>query len=648
MKVLFRILLIAFNLCFSLEIAAKVDLDIVMDRAAQIKDEKSKIQYLNNFVFNIRERETINALELAIYVDNLAREYGDESLLAKSSGNLGWLYYRIANYKEAYKFSTEAYKLSLKTQQYEDVAMALNNIGGLYVQVTILNAAINSFKEAYFFSLKAKNNFTTIRSLNNLANLYNQTNKLDSANYYLSISKKINSKIDNPYLNGFIERIEGDIYFSSNNYNQALKKYLSALKIANDNQLGPFAAQLYHRLGSAYLKRGEYLKALEYLKEGEELCKKNEYYDELINTYKVMASTYEILGVINPAFNYQKLFNELKEEIQARSDLDKFAFFQGVFESEKSELNSQYYQAENKIKELKLENAERLMILAVISVFIFLCLLVWLSLLNRKLKAINVYLKNDREEINFQKKELEQLSNNLQEVNKTKNLLFSILSHDLRNPVSQLKGIFELLQEDVISKEEFDEISKLLKRNVDGLYSNLDNILIWSKSQLEGFKVTNASIMLEDFIDQSVDFYKSMSDDKGLSFNIILNHTRVISDELLLQSVMRNLINNAIKFSPRNGEITIQSDHIDNSIQIKISDMGQGIDPIKLNQILEESFHLVESGLGTEKESGTGLGLNICKQLLHLINGKLQIKSSVEKGTSVIIVLPMDIPIVTQ
>jgi len=640
MKPLLLFLLINLQLGNVSSVYDQFNLDSVKVRASLIQDKKSRIEYLNKLVHNLREIEPKEALELAIYTNKIARNFGDDGLFAQSSNNLGWIYYRLANYTESYKYSTEGYRISIKNKKYSELAASLNNLGAVYAQVNVIEEGTKSFKEAYFFSLKSGDNFTAIRSLNNLVNLFIQSDNLDSAQFYLIKSKKINSTIDSAYLDCFITRLEGDLLFRNENYNLALNKYLSALKIANDFNLKSFQGQLYHRIGDVYLTRGELLKSLEFLNKGVELCKKNEYLDELINTYRIIAITHENLGSIDQAFHFHKLYSTLKEEFQNQLDINKFSFVQGFFENEKAQINAQFFQAENKIKELKLENAERLMIFAVISILIFFGLLIWLSLLNRRLKAINIYLKAEREKLNLQKIELEQVSSNLQQVNRTKNLLFSILSHDLRNPVSQLKGIFELLQEDVISRDEFNEITKLLKRNVDGLYINLDNILIWSKSQLEGFKVKKSKIHFREIIDQSVVFYQSMAEDKGLKIFLSLNQEFIYTDPLLLQSVIRNLINNAIKYSPRNSEIVIETEKANKSIYLKITDKGKGFDPSIMNLILQDGFNLIESRLGTEKESGTGLGLNISKQLLCLIGGKLHISNSPHNGTIVSVVLP--------
>jgi signal transduction histidine kinase len=614
----------------SMDLHAFVNIDSVKARAYEITNERSRIEYLNKLVFDIRERETAKALEIALFVDELARKNGDDRLLAKSSGNLGWIYYRLANYKEAYQFSTEAYKISLSVKEYDDVAMSLNNIGALYFQVNLIPEAISTFKEALTFSQKAKNNFTSLRSLNNLANLYVQIQKLDTALYYLNQAKEVNKKIESPYLSGFMARIEGDINLAANQYEKANSNFLKALNIAKENQLNSFSAQLYHRIGNSYFYKGEYQKAIDFLEIGEQLGIQYNYHDELLNTYKVFSKTYEKIGNIDQAFKYQKLFNQLKEDIQIQSDLDRFALFQGIFENEKLELNAQFDQAEN---EIKLENAEKQVLIIGVSLFIFMLLVIRLLVLNR-------FLKTDKEKLNAQKEELEVLSNNLKEVNATKNLLFSILGHDLRNPVSQLKGIFDLVQEDILSKEEFGQISKLLKRNVDGLYSNLDNILIWSRSQLEGFRVKKDKVSLDEIIIDSVNFYQAIAEDKHLSFQLDLEVKEVLSDPLLLKSVTRNLISNAIKFSPRNSFIVVESLKKEDVVVIKITDQGEGISQNKIQLILNENFKMIESELGTENELGSGLGLNICKQLLKLIDGKLCFESESGKGTSVSVCIP--------
>jgi signal transduction histidine kinase len=249
----------------------------------------------------------------------------------------------------------------------------------------------------------------------------------------------------------------------------------------------------------------------------------------------------------------------------------------------------------------------------------------------KKLKEIN-------DKVNAQKLVIESQSKELKVVNSTKDRLFSIIAHDLRGPLSSLKGVMQLLDNEFISKEEFKQLSKRLQDNVDNVHGMLENLLLWSLSQMDGIKPNVKPFDLNFIIDETVQLFKEISMQKQIDLtNNSAIHFQALGDEYQIRTVLRNLLNNALKFTPSHGEIQIDSTIKGQFVNLKISDSGVGIKQNDLAQI----FSNPTLKTGTAGEKGTGFGLFLCKELIEKNGGKIDVNSEFGKGTVIELLLPI-------
>jgi signal transduction histidine kinase len=246
--------------------------------------------------------------------------------------------------------------------------------------------------------------------------------------------------------------------------------------------------------------------------------------------------------------------------------------------------------------------------------------------------------KYDFIKLNFQRTIIEEQSDNLKAINNTKDRLFSIIAHDLRSPLSSLKGVMQLLDNEFISKEEFKQLSKRLQQNVDNVHGMLENLLLWSLSQMEGIKPNVKPFDLNFIIDETVQLFKEVSEQKKIGLKVnSTTHLQAMGDEFQIRTVLRNLLNNALKFTPTNGQIDIRSSVNEHFINLKISDTGVGIKQEDLALI----FLNPKLNTGTAGEKGTGFGLFLCKELIEKNGGTIEINSEIGKGTIIELLLPI-------
>ncbi len=228
----------------------------------------------------------------------------------------------------------------------------------------------------------------------------------------------------------------------------------------------------------------------------------------------------------------------------------------------------------------------------------------------------------------------------LKKTNASKDKLFSIISHDLKNPLSGFVGLTDILSKEIeqLGKEEIKQMAEAMNISSRQIYELLINLLEWSRLQGGNLSIQNTKINLKQTINYSIKLFTDVTINKGLEIICNVNDDLYVdADKHSLNSVLRNLISNAIKFSYPNNLIEINALKFDNRIEISIKDFGKGIkeeDKPKLFK-LESSF----STLGTLNEKGTGLGLVLAKELVEKMNGSLILDSEESKGTNARVLL---------
>lgn len=244
-------------------------------------------------------------------------------------------------------------------------------------------------------------------------------------------------------------------------------------------------------------------------------------------------------------------------------------------------------------------------------------------------------------ELKFTRDKLQKTTDNLIELNSIKDKLFSIIGHDLRSPVGSLKMMLDFLSKNPAItgnpaiKGNFD----IMTQTADELYSLLENLLGWAKSQSGNLNFESELIDLPAVSNSIFLLYKGYLQQKKLNFEQHIEEGMVVfTDMNMLKTVLRNLVSNAIKFSPEGGTVTLSAKKQGDLIHISISDTGVGILPENIPKLFDEKQHF--STYGTNKESGSGLGLNLCHSFIQNNNGRIWVESEVGKGSSFTFELP--------
>ncbi|MFC2152245.1 response regulator, partial [Bacteroidota bacterium] len=226
-------------------------------------------------------------------------------------------------------------------------------------------------------------------------------------------------------------------------------------------------------------------------------------------------------------------------------------------------------------------------------------------------------------------------------INATKDKLFSIIAHDLRNPFNVILGYSDILLDDINTMEltdvrkSIEDINNCTKKACE----LLQNLLDWSMTQLEGIKYTPINTSLNIIVEKTITLLYNIAQLKNIQVkNNVPSDATIFVDEDMLSTVFRNLISNALKFTNKGGEININANIKNGFIEVVIADNGVGIAKENLSKLfkIEDSY----STKGTANENGTGLGLVLCKEFINHNGGEITVESELGKGTKFIFTIP--------
>ena len=238
----------------------------------------------------------------------------------------------------------------------------------------------------------------------------------------------------------------------------------------------------------------------------------------------------------------------------------------------------------------------------------------------------------------------------LRQLNATKDKFFSIVAHDLKNPFNAIIGFSELIVNNIdeYTKEQIETFVNVINTSSQKGHLLLENLLEWSRSQSGKTVIKPEKFEITELIYENFDLIKEKASQKDIKIEINCKDKHSIyADKNMINTVIRNLLSNALKFTKENGKIVIETKTIKNlkqkdksCLKIEIADTGIGIKPEDINKVFDIEYSI--STKGTNSEKGTGLGLVLCKDFIEKNNGKIWAESEIEKGSSFFFTLPLN------
>lgn len=555
-------------------------------------------------------------LKIAMNAYTNLRQYNEVILLYN---DIGSLYSSIGAYNVSLKFFIDGIKISEEKKVTDYLSLLYNSIGNTYGLLKQYGAS-NEYYTKALKTISKKSLEANIYS--NIAINFSENATYDSAIYYYRISNKIRTENNDinglntnyiNYANAFSLSYQFD---SAQHYiDKAIKYYTS---INDEWSLG----YCYDIKGNTYRLQKEFTPAKKYLTQAIEILKKFQDTWALKETYLNAYYLEKDISNHTEALNYYLLYSNLNDSISS-ADLKAQIYLQErIYETQKKESQILLLNKENEIKSSKLKrNTISLFFLIVLSLLLFIILYVFNKSNQFKTKT-NLLLESKNEE--------------LRNLNATKDKLFSIIAHDLKNPVSAFRNITSSIYKhfDNLSKDDLQDFIQQLSDSSSKLMELLQNLLNWSISQTDNIKVTLKENYILPIITRTIDAVQLNADEKEIKIiNDINQALKATVDENITETILRNFLSNAIKFTPNSGTINIYSLVTENNnLRLCVQDSGIGISITDQNKLFSIQEDVSKVGNSTEK--GTGLGLILCKELIEKMDGTIGVASKENEGST--------------
>ena len=518
---------------------------------------------------------------------------GDSAGLGKLYNYMGILYSVQKDWDQAIRYGKESLEINQKLGLKDAQFRSYNDLSVTYIRAGRYQEALKYIEKG----LGLKNTERQFRNmlLNNMATVKEFFGEYDSAVYYLKQSLEISKEANDQRGIGWTQQGLGKAYLGLNKLDLALSNAHEALAYAEEGKELILAQQSVEVITDAYARKKDYAKAYEYQVKYR-LLSDSVFNEEKVRSVASLESEYEY----NKAQQLKELELRQQEEL-FQAELDK----QGV-----------------------LRNS---LVGGIVGVLIFLGFIFRSYLQKRK---ANEKLRSQNDLISEQ-------AENLKKLNAAKNRFFSIISHDLRGPMNIFHGMSHMIKVYLEGKEydELEEFADDVKDTAVQVSQLLDNLLTWAVRQEDQFPFHLEELDLKTCIDENVAIFTSIAASKNIEFQSEVNEEfQVWADKNSLMTILRNLINNAMKFTPAGGRVSVSVARKEEYGVLKVVDNGIGIPKEKLETLFEMQDRIVTKGTAGEK--GVGLGLQLVHDFVKMNNGKIEVTSRKDLGTEFTVYIP--------
>jgi len=587
------------------------------------------------------EFETEEQLEALYWLSNYSSspedvlEYGDRLLeLAISEGNKEYIL--KANYCIGIGYRLLGDLSQALEYQFKAANEAINNeellpfLTEVYSEISTCYTQNGDSENALLYGAKAINILRKTGSKQELALTllnagydYYLIGNYDSAMAYYNESEPLMKEVGIAIGLAYIKGNRALVFWKKGNAERAkedLNEAIESLKPLGDTY---GMADYYNQLGNIFLEEGNYAKVVEYASLSYEIAIEEGLKEQARDASRILYMGYQGISDYKNALDFQTNYHAYKDSIQNLETTQRIADLRTEYEVGKK-------QAE---VDLLLEQKRSSQIIMITGGIILLIVIVLALVIYSFLRTKNRLYR-----------QLEERKNSLLLLNETKDKFFSIISHDLRGPANTLNGLIAV-SKIYIDEGKADHVAGMVDRmehSIGSMIKLLDNLLNWALQQRGQFPYLPENLNAKKILESAVDTFEDMATNKKIDLTLEIERDfKLFVDRNTISTIIRNLINNAIKFTEEGGKIRVHAEP-NTSMEtgvIKISDSGIGIPKEKLDTL----FNLNEknSTPGTSGEKGLGLGLQLVVEFVALNKGKIEVESEVDKGTTFIISFPL-------
>ncbi|MCF6182205.1 tetratricopeptide repeat-containing sensor histidine kinase [Lutibacter sp.] len=603
---------------------------------------KEAISLFNIAFLQLREKQYGNSIKNFDLSKVIFEKQQNKLMSAKVYNNLGFCYSNLYAEDKAFEYLIKSLKFFNKLNNKNGIYLNYSDIGALFYNQKNYNFAKKYYTNALNLSIELKDSSKMAASYLNLGNAISDAGNIKKGlEYYeksliISIAMNDQNSIATNYNN------IADSYKVLKNYKKSNSLFNKALAIANNNNNNNNS----ELIAIIYLNKSELAhifklesSAIFYAKKSQKYVHNNLFVR--LDNFKLLSDSYKSLGNISKSYNYLTKYTNLKDSLNEINQQKIIKLFKTLNQLEESNSKVDKLAIENKKVKIKNKNEKKFIYGLIITLTVFAILVFIINIqYTKKQEAFNL-LEYQNFKINNMHDKIEKQKNDLEKVNKAKDKLFSIIGHDLRNPFNSIKGFTDLLLENntIYTEDKKRNFLNIIASSTVKATELLNNLLMWANSQSGKIEFYPEKIDLNNQILDVNSLLKAQALAKNIKIKTSLTpYVFVYADKNMVNTILRNLISNAIKFTNEKGLIEVISKDNKNEIEVVIKDNGMGVSKEDLKNLF--SLDATKTTNGTANEQGSGLGLLLVKEFVEKNNGKITVTSELNKGSIFKFTLP--------
>lgn len=523
----------------------------------------------------------------------------------------------------------------LYEKQHKHLAQALSCFEIALVQHKAEN--YDEAQEYYFKTMQLGGDSlhyrTKINCYNGLALILRERQHYDSAQRDFRSALAVARHQHDTAWTGILLGNIASIHLRQAHYDSSLYYYKENLRFIKHTQEVENEIETYAHLGRAYISIKEYRLAMVYLDSAVHIIASrkiafNDFFNPMDYINESYAYIYQARGDYEKAYAYFTEYHRIAQEKQRQVNGRSLRQLQTSLTRKQKQNEVELLQRINEAN-LATINEQRYTQIAFASVILLVSALAFIAYsTSRQRKKLNL--------------ELFQTNAELARLNTVKDKLFSVISHDLRGPLSNLKTILGMFHQGQIDEQEFSGVSAKLSHELEASGNALENLLQWARTQLSENKINAEKISLSAIAGRVILLFRKDLETKGITCqNLVPAMLVAWADKNQVEIILRNLIGNAIKFTPRGGVVTVHGKYQGSRVSITVQDNGIGISAEAMDQLFKPGRHF--SSLGTNQEKGTGIGLIIVREMVLSHGGDIKVSSPKGQGTEFVFTLPVPV-----
>ncbi len=613
-----------------------------LTKSRQIGDtEKEAVELYEIGKIHFYQSNIKDALDSWDKTLTIHRKLNDQSGIGKILNSLGTAYDDISNYSKALEYLHRSLEISRELGDLKGQAKTLNNIGVVFNNLSDYPKALEYYQQSLEIYRVLEDRRGEGEALNNIGTVYMaipEYNKpLDYFRRYLNICQEIGDRIGESIALSNI----GVIYNSLSDYPKALDYLHRSLEISRELGDRNSEAQILNNIGSLYLKTNDYNKALLFIEKGLKVSEEIGGKSLIKDCYYSLSDLYYKQNNYRKALEYYKLYSAIKDSIYNKEFRDKITEMAVRYAARDKENEIDLLKKEKEIRdiELKRQKSIRNLLIALSFLVLILVLITYNRYLNKKKES--EVLEEKRNQLEVINKEIIEYETNLKELVAAKDKFFSIISHEFNNSLTSIAGASDMLRDNI---NEMDTDKKMFYINMIDRASKkqrelVENLMQWSMSQTGMIIYKPGFFYLKEITASVINLLEINAKKKNINVVSEINESAVAyADKDMIETVLRNLISNAIKFTYKGGEVKITCEDKGDYMIVAVIDSGVGIDEENKMKLFNSDIRFTT--LGTAQEKGTGLGLKICKDYVEKNKGKIWVESRFGKGSIFKFTLP--------